>query len=151
MPSLKVDPNQHKPSALRDTLTGTCSCGSVRITLNDPSLWTKQPGRLCHSANGRKVSGSYNPSNLDIEESKTHIEDPRRVLKMYFDLDIMSGRQVDRYFCSNCGCPIMSRTALLPGRVILNMGLSSRIPPSGMGAFELQRHPWQGRREGVAS
>jgi hypothetical protein len=63
---------------------------------------------------------------------------------MYFDLDTMSGRQIEKFFCSSCGCPVMSMTALLPGQVNLTMGLFPRIPASGFetisSAFQPHRH-----------
>ncbi|KAL4944571.1 Mss4-like protein [Aspergillus oleicola] len=124
MPPLKGDPNQHTPSILGDTLIGTCLCGSICVTIRDPSLWTKCLGHLCHCANCRKVSGSYVTSNLNIKEATIHIDDLHRVLKMYIDLDTMSGREVGRYFCSNCEFSIKLMTVLSPGRVILKMGLS---------------------------
>ncbi|KAL4925068.1 uncharacterized protein BDV17DRAFT_191785 [Aspergillus undulatus] len=145
MPPLKGDPSQHNPKALGDTITGTCLCGSIQVTLNDSYLLSKR------HANGRKISESSSSvaANLSIEESKTHIDDRHRTLNKYADLDTMSGRQVDRYFCSSCGCPILSMTALLPGRVIINMGIFPRIPVSKPETSALHRRSWQRRQEGI--
>ncbi|KAL5051680.1 hypothetical protein BDW71DRAFT_202833 [Aspergillus fruticulosus] len=113
------------------TLTGTCPCGSISVAVTDASLGSKP---------GRKAS---NP-DLTIDAEKTAIQDRRKTMKMYFDLDMMSGRQIEKFFCSSCGCPIMSMTALLPGQVNLTMGLFPRIPASGFEtsqfAFQPHRH-----------
>ncbi|KAL4764902.1 uncharacterized protein BDW70DRAFT_94726 [Aspergillus foveolatus] len=113
------------------TLTGTCPCGSISVTVTDRSLEGK-PGQR-----------DSNP-NLTIDAEKTAIQDRQKTLKMYFDLDTMSGRQIEKFFCSSCGCPVMSMTALLPGQVNLTMGLFPRIPASGFettsSAFQPYRH-----------
>ncbi|KAL6228978.1 hypothetical protein BDW75DRAFT_246148 [Aspergillus navahoensis] len=109
------------------TLTGTCPCGSISITVTDASLGSKL---------GQKGS---NP-DLTIDAEKTAVQDRRKTLKMYFDLDTMSGRQIEKFFCSSCGCSIMSMTALLPGQVNLTMGLIPRIPASG---FETSQSTFQ--------
>ncbi|RDW90554.1 uncharacterized protein DSM5745_02329 [Aspergillus mulundensis] len=102
------------------TLTGTCPCGSISITVqaSDPSLRNDQ-------------DNSKNANALTIDADKTAIQDRRSTLKMYFDLEMMSGRQIEKFFCSSCGSPVMSMTALLPGRVNLTMGLAPRVPESG--------------------
>ncbi|KAL4736395.1 hypothetical protein BDV11DRAFT_193825, partial [Aspergillus similis] len=112
------------------TLTGTCPCGSISVTVTDSSLGSK-PGQR----------GSI--PNLTIDAEKTAIQDRQKTLKMYFDLDTMSGRQIEKFFCSSCGCPVMSMTALLPGQVNLTMGLFPRIPASG---FETASSAFQPHR-----
>ncbi|KAL4807306.1 hypothetical protein BDV18DRAFT_137423 [Aspergillus unguis] len=138
------------PSSLSPALTGTCLCGSIHITIKDPSLWDSRRGNRpcpCANANCRKMVGSYAMSSLTIEEEKVDIRDRRRTLKMYSDLDMMSGRQVERFFCSECGCPVKSTSVLLPGRVILRMGMFSRVTPPEWEAFALRRNPSQGKQE----
>lgn len=103
MPTLTGDPKQHDPATLGGTLTGSCLCGSIQVTIKDDELWSKRRGHLCHCANCRKVSGSYVASNLNIEEDKTSIDDKQGTLKVFADHETGSGKPVDRYFCSNCG------------------------------------------------
>lgn len=103
MPTLTGDPKQHDPATLDGTLTGSCLCGSIQVTIKDDELWSKRRGHLCHCANCRKVSGSYVASNLNIEEDKTSIDDKQGTLKVFADHETGSGKPVDRYFCSNCG------------------------------------------------
>ncbi|KAL3482053.1 hypothetical protein BJX99DRAFT_218077 [Aspergillus californicus] len=123
MSSLKPpasNPSPKPSTAPQATLTGTCPCGSISITVeSDHSLASKQ----------------HSQPNLIIDASKTALQDRRNTLKMYFDLDMMSGQQIEKFICSSCGSPILSTTALLPGRVNLTMGLSPLVPASG---FEVQ-------------
>ena len=79
---LTGDPNQYDPETLKD-LTGTCLCGSIRVTIHDPELFNSRRGHLCHCANCRKVAGSYVAANLLIEEDKVEIEDRNGTLKEY--------------------------------------------------------------------
>lgn len=103
MPPLTGDPNQYDVEDFGPSLTGTCLCGSIKVTINDADLWTKRRGHLCHCANCRKVSGSYVASNLNIEEDKVVIEDQQGTLKRYDDYATGSGKVVKRSFCSKCG------------------------------------------------
>ncbi|KAL4943101.1 hypothetical protein BDV06DRAFT_221532 [Aspergillus oleicola] len=111
--------NPRSPDA-NATLTGICPCGSISITVTESDLSIR--------------NDQASTSSLVIDASKTAIQDKKNTLKMYFDLDMMSGRQMEKFFCSSCGSPVMSMTALLPGRVNLTMGLTPRIPSSGFEA-----------------
>lgn len=103
MPELTGDPNQHDPSKFSHSLSGTCLCGSIKVTINDSELFTRRRGHLCHCANCRKVAGSYVSSNLVIEEAKVQIEDTKGTLKRYTDTETGSGKSLGRFFCGNCG------------------------------------------------
>lgn len=103
MPSLTGDPNAYDVAAHGDSLTGTCLCESIRVTITDSELWTERRGHLCHCANCRKVAGSYVASNLNIEEEKVQVEDRQNTLKKFIDRNTGSGVELERYFCSNCG------------------------------------------------
>lgn len=103
MPELIGDPNQHDPSKFSQSLSGTCLCGSIKVTINDSELFTRRRGHLCHCANCRKVAGSYVSSNLVIEEAKVQIEDTKGTLKRYTDTETGSGKSLGRFFCGNCG------------------------------------------------
>lgn len=108
MPDLTGDPNQHHPSKFSESLSGTCLCGSIRVTITDPELFTRRRGHLCHCANCRKVAGSYVASNLVIEEEKVKIEDRNGTLKEYTDKDTGSGQSLGRFFCGNCGKSVVT-------------------------------------------
>ena len=103
MAALTGDPKQHHESKFAESMTGSCLCGSIVVTINDNELFTKDRGHLCHCSNCRKVAGSYVASNLLIEEDKVNIEDRNGALKEFVDKDTGSGKSLSRYFCGTCG------------------------------------------------
>jgi len=100
---LTGDPNSHDVSEFSKSLSGSCLCGSITVTINDDELFTKPRGHLCHCANCRKVAGSYVSSNLLIEGEKVKITDRDGTLKTYEDYATGSGNAVYRSFCSKDG------------------------------------------------
>lgn len=100
---LTGDPNAHSPSTLSPTLTGTCLCKSIRVTIHDADLFTRPRGHLCHCANCRKVAGSYVSANLAIEKEKVVVEDGEGMMRRYEDRETGSGGVVRRCFCGGCG------------------------------------------------
>lgn len=97
------DPKQHHPSKFADSISGSCLCGSITVTLNEQGLFDKPRGHLCHCANCRKVAGSYVASNLLMDETSVHIADRDGTLNVYDDYATLSGNKVERYFCSKDG------------------------------------------------
>ncbi|KAL2827632.1 Mss4-like protein [Aspergillus cavernicola] len=145
MPDLAGNPNIHNPAQFADTLTGSCLCGSVKVTIQDRELFTKRRGHICHCANCRKVSGSFAASNLIIEEEKVEIEDQKGTLTKFVDtlwIDISASA-----VGSN---PIKSVTPLIEGKVVLKMGIFPRIPAPEIETFGLHRHDWQGLHPGMS-
>lgn len=100
MASLTGDPKAHPIDEFADGITGTCLCGSIRVTIHDSELFTRPRGHVCHCANCRKVSGSFAGANFAIEASKVEIHDASGTLKTYHDYDTLSGNPVLRSFCS---------------------------------------------------
>jgi hypothetical protein len=100
MSHLTGDPKQHDLSSFKDSLSGSCLCGSITVTIHDNELFTKPRGHLCHCANCRKVSGSVVSANLIMEEDKVDINDRDGTLKIYEDKATNSGNPVYRYFCA---------------------------------------------------
>jgi hypothetical protein len=100
MSHLTGDPKQHDLSSFKDSLSGSCLCGSITVTIHDNELFSKPRGHLCHCANCRKVSGSVVSANLIMEEDKVDINDRDGTLKIYEDKATNSGNPVYRYFCA---------------------------------------------------
>lgn len=109
MPQLTGDPKQHEPSSFASSMTGSCLCGSIKVTIKaaDGDLFTKPRGHLCSCANCRKVAGSYVASNMLLDGSEVNIEDRDGTLKYYDDKATGSGNSVFRYFCSVDGKYVM--------------------------------------------
>jgi hypothetical protein len=101
--TLTGNPNSHDPSSFAESLSATCLCGSIRVTITDSELFTRPRGHLCHCANCRKVAGSYVSSNLAIEKEKVEVKDERGTMKKYRDMATGSGKCVERCFCGECG------------------------------------------------
>ena len=100
---LTGDPNSHDISKFSSSLSATCLCKSIRVTITDDELFTRPRGHLCHCANCRKVAGSFVSSNLAIEKEKVRVEDAKGVMKKYVDRETGSGKVVERCFCGECG------------------------------------------------
>ncbi|KAI0190509.1 Mss4-like protein [Xylaria flabelliformis] len=149
MKSPQGDPKDHPITEFEQVLTGTCLCGSIRVTIRDTEIFTQRRGNLCHCANCRKVSGSFVAANLVIEEEKVEIQDSAGTLKTYEDHDTLSGNPVYRSFCSVDGNPIKSVASQSPEKVILKMGIFPRIPAPEMESFVMHRHPWEADFEGT--
>jgi hypothetical protein len=96
MPELTGDPNQHDTSKFDKSITGSCLCGNIIVTITDNKLFTKPRGHLCRCSNCRKVSGSFVFSNLLLKEDKFFIEDRDGALKEYVDMQTGSGNPVYR-------------------------------------------------------
>ncbi|KAG9200043.1 hypothetical protein G6514_007639 [Epicoccum nigrum] len=120
---LTGDPNSHDVSEFSSSLSATCLCRSIRVTIADDELFTRPRGHLCHCANCRKVAGSYVSANLAIEKEKVKVEDEKGTMKN----------------------PIMSIAEIFPTMVIVKMGMFPRIPQPECESFALHRHPWQGK------
>lgn len=105
MPQFTGDPKQHDPASLASSMTGSCLCGSIQVTIKAAKgdLFTKPRGHLCSCANCRKVAGSYIASNMLLDASEVTIEDRDGTLKYYDDKATGSGNSVFRYFCSADG------------------------------------------------
>ncbi|KAK0258990.1 hypothetical protein LTR91_023716 [Friedmanniomyces endolithicus] len=151
MPELTGDPKQHPDSKFQDSLTGSCLCGSITVTIKDKELFSKPRGHLCHCSNCRKVAGSFVSSNLLIEADKVTIDDRDGTLKTYEDRATGSGNPVYRTFCSADGNPVKSETQAYPGKIVLKMGMMPRIPQPEYEGFGLHRHEWQGKHDGVTT
>jgi hypothetical protein len=100
MAPLTGDPNAHAVSEFATSITGTCLCGSIRVTVHENLFAGPQRGHLCHCANCRKIAGSFCAANLLIEAEKVTLADRNGTLKTFADFDTGSGKPVMRSFCS---------------------------------------------------
>ena len=113
-------------------MEGTCLCKAVAVKVNDDNLFgTQRRGHICHCKNCRKVAGGIFGTNLTIEEEKVDFPKGKDSIKRYDDPETLSGTPVQRYFCQNCGVPIMSITPLYKGKIILKLGLVGWVEYGG--------------------
>ena len=94
--------------------TGGCLCGAVRYTLGGEPRITA----VCHCTHCQKQSGGVFSTNLAIVEADYSQTGETKVFRDRGD----SGQPVYRHFCAECGSPILSKTAIMPGMVLVKAG-----------------------------
>ncbi|WP_050629231.1 GFA family protein [Bradyrhizobium viridifuturi] len=94
--------------------SGGCQCGAVRYVLKAEPRGIA----ICHCTHCRRLSGSLFSFNLVVRETDYQQSGKTAVFIDNGD----SGHPVERHFCSGCGSPILSRTALMPGKVVVKAG-----------------------------
>ena len=95
-------------------LTGGCLCGSIRYRVDCEPAATA----VCHCTNCQRQSGSAFSVNVMVPEAMLEIEGNVASFADTGD----SGNAVERKFCSDCGSPIFSAIAAMPGVVALKAG-----------------------------
>jgi hypothetical protein len=93
---------------------GGCLCGAVRYVLKAEPRGIA----ICHCTHCQKLSGSLFSVNVVIKEADY---EQSGETKVYVDKGD-SGQPVYRHFCASCGSPILAKTVLAPGRVVVKAG-----------------------------
>lgn len=93
---------------------GGCLCGAVRYVLKSEPTMTA----VCHCTHCQRQSGSVFSTNLVVPESDYVQQGKTNVYQDRGD----SGQPVYRHFCGNCGSPIISKVAVMPGMVFVKAG-----------------------------
>lgn len=97
-----------------ETRTGGCLCGAVRYVVDQPL----SDVAICHCTHCRKQSGALFSANVVVAKAHYHQTGDTKVFEDRGD----SGEVVFRHFCPNCGSPILSQIAAIPGAVIIKSG-----------------------------
>lgn len=94
--------------------TGGCLCGALRYELlSEPTM-----AAVCHCTHCQRQSGGVFSTNLVVAEGDYVQQGDTKVYEDIGD----SGKPVYRHFCGNCGSPIISKVAAMPGVVMLKAG-----------------------------
>lgn len=93
---------------------GGCLCGAVRYTVKGEPRGTA----ICHCTHCQKQSGSLFSFNLVVRETDYQQSGETMVFIDKGD----SGHPVHRHFCGRCGSPLLAKTALMPGKVVVKAG-----------------------------
>ena len=93
---------------------GGCLCGAVRYVLKAEPVTTA----VCHCTHCQRQSGGVFSTNLVVPEAAYVQTGETKV----YDDNGDSGQSVWRHFCPNCGSPIISRIAVMPGVVMVKAG-----------------------------
>ena len=95
-------------------MTGGCLCGQVRYSATaDPAFVG-----VCHCAKCQKQTGTAFSVVVGIPKSAMSIQGK---LKIFHDTGD-SGQAVERTFCPECGSPISTDAAVMPGITLIKAG-----------------------------
>jgi hypothetical protein len=95
-------------------MTGGCLCGQVSYMANSDPIFVG----VCHCTHCQKQSGTAFSVLVGIPKSAMSIEGR---LKTFHDT-CDSGQPVERNFCPECGSPIFSDLAVMPGLTFIKAG-----------------------------
>jgi hypothetical protein len=95
-------------------MTGGCLCGQVRYTANADPVFVG----VCHCTHCQKQTGTAFSVLVGIPKSAMSIQGE---LKTFHDTGD-SGQPVERNFCPECGSPIFSDVAVMPGLTFIKAG-----------------------------
>ncbi len=116
--------------------TGNCLCGGITFQINAEL----KPIQVCHCRQCRQAQGVPFAANIPVDTSGFELLSGEGLLKEY---ESSEGKQ--RVFCSNCGSPIFSKKASLPGVIRIRAGsLNEDLPvrPASHGYFASKCNWW---------
>ena len=96
-------------------IIGGCLCGSVRYTCDAESLGQE----ICHFKDCRKQSGTAFAMVIDVPREALQLSG--RPLKSYTNKGD-SGGKVIRWFCDQCGSPVLCEGETHPDHIFINAG-----------------------------
>jgi len=117
-------------------ITGGCLCGKIRYSATADPVFTG----VCHCRNCQKQSGTAFSIVVGVPAPSLSVQGE---MKTYHDKGD-SGQAVERRFCPDCGSPILTEVAVMPGVAILKAGTlddPSGLKP-GMEIFCDSAQPW---------
>jgi hypothetical protein len=122
-------------------ITGGCFCGAVRYETDaDPVLMVNCHCRDCQRAGG----GAYAPVMVVPGAALKLKGEPR-----YFKTVGEAGKAVERGFCGNCGCQLLTKLERMPdviGIQAASLDDPKRYKP-GMELFTESAQPWHSMLE----
>ena len=95
-------------------IAGGCLCGKVRYTSTSDPVFAG----VCHCRNCQKQSGTAFSVVVAVPADQFSVQG---TMKTYHDTGD-SGQQVERHFCPDCGSPILTEVAVMPGVAIIKAG-----------------------------
>lgn len=94
-------------------VTGSCLCKAVQFEVTGEL----PPIVMCHCQQCRKAQGTAFVTNLPVSESQFELTQGEDQLSSF---ESSPGKR--RFFCKECGSPIMSKSTKQPGQVRLRAG-----------------------------
>ncbi|WWC90294.1 uncharacterized protein L201_005227 [Kwoniella dendrophila CBS 6074] len=126
-----------------NTITGSCNCEFIKITIPKPESLV-----LCHCINCRKSGGSLTSANFPTNPKDMKVQGSE--LKQYQNKGT-SGNSVTRNFCGNCGSPLWTAISD-PNTVFVKGGLFEphSIPAPSAHLFAKNMEDWEVVHEGAS-
>ena len=100
---------------MSNLLAGGCLCGAIRYSISTQVTEL----RACHCRSCQKVTGAAGSVNAVIPSSAFKLT--QGTLKRY-TTTADSGRELNRYFCGDCGSPIYSQRTVTPEMMTVRAG-----------------------------
>ncbi len=96
-------------------LTGGCLCGAIRYSVSAPITEL----RSCHCRDCQRASGAGGTIGASVAKPAFKVTQgtPKR-----FGKTADSGRVLHRFFCGECGSPLWTERAGMPGHLTLRAG-----------------------------
>jgi hypothetical protein len=128
-------------------MTGGCLCGQVRYSISAEPV----AQAVCHCSDCQHQTGS--PFTVFFGVPSEAFEVEGEDVRSYATKGDDHGGETERYFCSNCGAPIFSRSPLAPDVTLIKAGSlddASWLTPMAE-FFTSSAQPWSPRFEGATS
>ncbi|WRT63119.1 uncharacterized protein IL334_000022 [Kwoniella shivajii] len=126
----------------KGTISGSCNCGSIKVTIPKPDGTV-----LCHCTSCRKSGGSLASANFALKRTDMEVTGNG---KKEFTQKGSSGNDVTRHFCGLCGTPLWTSVAD-PNAVFVKGGLfeTHSIPSPVSHLFAKNMEDWEVVHEGA--
>ncbi|KAF2027211.1 hypothetical protein EK21DRAFT_72542 [Setomelanomma holmii] len=106
-------------SATARQRAGACLCKRINLRVTGDEINVA----ICHCTNCRRNCGSAYTANAWFPDNQFEWTRGADLLKQYDDRDTSTGEVVHRWFCSNCGSPMMTKSPRMVGITIIPCGL----------------------------
>ncbi|BEJ02134.1 hypothetical protein CcaverHIS631_0608160 [Cutaneotrichosporon cavernicola] len=135
------------------SLTGTCLCRAVTVTIKDTAPVNAEGLEVCACTDCRQATGSgrggeylqVTPDNVTFAGEES--------IKMY-EKRTDAGNTFQRHFCTKCGSSIYGRTTFHGGKmVVVNSGLfpPGTLPKPSIYIYRSSAEKWDKPIEGVTA
>jgi hypothetical protein len=124
-------------------LAGGCLCGQVRYSTTADPIFTG----VCHCKDCQKQSGTAFSIVVAVPKPALSVQGSLKDYQSTGD----SGKTISRQFCPNCGSPVITEAAVMPGVSIIKAGTlddTSSLKPT-MEIFCDSAQPWVSLQGGM--
>ncbi|UPX09873.1 uncharacterized protein EKO05_0000553 [Ascochyta rabiei] len=99
--------------------TGACLCKKITFRVEGEEL----NFAICHCTNCRRNCGATYTANAWFPDKQFEWTTGEDLLKQYDDRDTETSEVVHRWFCTDCGSPMMTKSPRMPGITIVPSGV----------------------------